>query len=98
MGPVALEDMAGSFLPGSGNFGNKEYSENMSARIDAEVSKIMNDAFAQAKEVLTAHRTALDAIADKLVEVETLERADFENLLIVNGITPKKEEESLIVA
>jgi len=95
LGPVALEEIAGRFLPGSGSLGMKEYSEQMSARIDSEVSKIMNDAFVQAKEVLTTHRKALDSIADKLTEVETLERADFENLLILNGITPKKEEETL---
>jgi D-serine deaminase-like pyridoxal phosphate-dependent protein len=31
------------------------------------------------------------AIAQKLVEVETIERDDFEKILIANGITPKTE-------
>ena len=43
--------------------------------------------------MLEEHRGALDAIAKTLVEVETLEREDFEKVLIANGITPKKREE-----
>jgi hypothetical protein len=43
--------------------------------------------------VLTEHRKALDSIAKVLVEKETIEREEFEKLLIVNGITPKAREE-----
>jgi ATP-dependent Zn protease len=46
-----------------------------------------------ATQVITEHRKALDAIADELTEVETLEREDFEKILIANGITPKKKQE-----
>ncbi len=68
-------------------------SPEVAAKIDAEVSKIIAEARERAKQVLITHRAALDAIANKLVEVETIEREDFEKLLIANGITPKKKEE-----
>jgi ATP-dependent Zn protease len=42
---------------------------------------------------MTKHRTALDAIAKRLVEVETIEREEFEKILIVNGITPKTKDD-----
>ena len=74
--------------------GGGKVSQEVAAKIDAEVSKIIAEARQRATQVLTDHRGALDAIADKLVEVETVERAEFEALLIANGITPKKREEN----
>ena len=46
-----------------------------------------------AEKVLTDHRKALDAIATKLIEVETLEQEEYEKIIIANGIAPKKKEE-----
>ncbi|KKW38926.1 MAG: Lysyl-tRNA synthetase [Parcubacteria group bacterium GW2011_GWA1_54_9] len=68
-------------------------------QIDAEVSRIIDEAKARAKKVITEHRAALDAIAKELMEKETVERAEFEKILIANGITPKKrEEEGIVIA
>ncbi len=92
IGPVALEGESGRALLGTGLDG-KEYSEKISAEIDAEVHKIINDAYTKAENILTEHRGALDAIAKKLIEVETLEREEFEQLLIANRITPKQKED-----
>ena len=91
MGPIALEGDGGRTLFGVGVEG-KDYSEKVSAEIDAEVQKIISDARKKAEKILKDNRGALDAIAQKLLEVETLEREDFEKLLIANGITPKKKE------
>lgn len=91
LGPVALESEGGRVLFGMG-VGEKEYSEKMSADIDAEVSRIVNEGYRRARDVLTKHRTALDAIAKNLVESETIEREAFEQLLVINGIEPKKGE------
>ncbi|MEI6400495.1 MAG: ATP-dependent zinc metalloprotease FtsH [bacterium] len=89
IGPVALESDGGRALFGAG-VGDKEYSENMSMKIDAEVSKIMNDGLARAREVLTKHRNILDAIAEKLMEVETLEQPEYEEILKKYSIPLKK--------
>ena len=70
-----------------------EYSEAVSAKIDAEVSRIMNESFAKARKAIKEHKKTLDAIAKNLIETETIEQAEFEKILIVNGITPKKKEE-----
>ena len=95
LGPVALEGMGGRALFGRGIDG-RDYSEDMSAKIDAEVSKIMNEGFARAREACTTHRKALNAIADELVIQESIEREDFEKLLIANGIMPKRKEEKVV--
>ncbi|HYF10331.1 MAG TPA: cell division protein FtsH, partial [Candidatus Paceibacterota bacterium] len=72
--------------------GEKDYSERVAAEVDAEVSKIIDDAFRRGEDILKKHKGALDAIAKKLIEVETIERDEFEDLLIANGITPKKKD------
>ncbi len=69
------------------------YSQEVAAKIDAEVSLIIEEAKDKAYKVLTGHRKALDMMSAKLIEVETLEREEFEKLLILNGITPKSKEE-----
>jgi cell division protease FtsH len=90
MGPMALESDGGRPMFGGAGLSG-EYSERVAAEIDAEVKAIVDGAYKKAEDILTTHRKALDAIAVALVEVETLEREDFEKLLIANGITPKKK-------
>ena len=98
VGPIALEGEGGQALFGRG-VNDKEYSEKVSAEIDVEINRIISDAYKKAETILTTHRKVLDVIAQKLVEVETLERKEFEDLLIANGITPKKkEEEDLLIS
>jgi len=92
MGPVALEGQDGKMLFGRG-VPDRDYSERVSAEIDAEVSRIIKEALDRAAEVITGHRPLLDAIAQRLIEVETLEREEFENILIAGGITPKKKKD-----
>jgi cell division protease FtsH len=84
LGPIAF---------GERHMGNEPYSEKVAAEIDAEVTRIIEESKERAKQVIMEHRKALDAIAKELIEKETVERQDFENILIANGITPKKREE-----
>jgi len=92
-----MSDKLGPIAFGERQIGNEPYSENVAMQIDAEVSRIIDEAKIRAKEVITKHRGALDAIAKELVEKETIERTEFEKILIANGITPKKKEEEGIV-
>ncbi|MFA5876741.1 MAG: ATP-dependent zinc metalloprotease FtsH [Candidatus Paceibacterota bacterium] len=92
LGPMALEGEGGRTLFGRG-VSDKEYSEEVSAKIDSEVKKIIDDAHEKAKDLVVKHRKLLDMIAAKLVEVETVERDEFEKVLIAGGITPKKKKD-----
>ena len=91
IGPIALESDGGRTMFGRG-VDDKDYSERVSALIDSEVSKIMNNAFAVAKKVLNDNKNVLDAIANKLVEVETLEQDEYNQIIIAHGIKPKVKE------
>jgi len=92
MGPIAYEAAMGRPLFGPGVEGS-EQSEEVAAAIDAEVKRIIEGAYKKAEAVIKKHRKALDAIAQTLVEVETIERENFEKLLIANGITPKQKQD-----
>jgi len=94
IGPIALESDDGRTMFGQG-VNDKEYSERVSALIDSEVSKIMNNSFAEAKRILTEKRDVLNIIAKKLIEVETLEQKEYNDLIIASGIIPKRKEDIL---
>lgn len=88
-----MSDELGPVAFGERQLGNEPFSEHVAMQIDKEVSRIISDAKARAKKVITEHRGALDTIAKALIEKETIERAEFEQLLLANGITPKKKDE-----
>ncbi len=92
MGTVALEGSDGRALFGAGVSG-KEYSEKVSGEIDGEVKRIIDEAYKKALNIITEHRKLLNAIATRLIETETLEREEFEGILVAHGITPKKKQE-----
>lgn len=92
IGPIALEGSGKVLIGKGGMMEEKEYSEKVSAVVDAEVSEIIDGNLKRVEEILRKHRSVLKSIADKLVEVETIEREEFEKLLVVNGIMPKKRE------
>jgi cell division protease FtsH len=90
VGPIALEGSGGRAMFGRG-VEDKEYSQEVSALIDSEVSKIMKEAYAKTEEIITKHRKLLDIIALRLVEVETIEREEYEKIIVANGIPLKKK-------
>ena len=95
MGTVALEGDGGRALFGAGIEG-REYSEKISAEIDAEVRKIIGEAYTKAESIIKEHRKLLNAIAKRLVETETMEREEFEQMLVAHGVTPKKKDDILV--
>jgi len=58
----------------------RDYSEAVAEKIDQEVRQLVNDAFAKAKQTLVDYRTQLDAVATRLIEVETMNREEFESI------------------
>lgn len=90
IGVLALEGAGGRAMFGKGVEDNG-YSQKISADIDAEVARIMNEAYVKAEEIVTTHKAALDAIARRLIEIENLERDEYESIIIAHGIQPKKK-------
>lgn len=61
--------------------GQKLYSEEMASRIDREIEKLIDEAYAKALGILQENRELLDRLAERLIEVETVEREELEKLL-----------------
>lgn len=89
LGPVAFIPEANATR---GMYG-KEYSEVYGEKIDDEIKRIMDDAWNRARLIITDKRHVLTAIAEELMRVENIEREEFEKLLLVHGITPKRKVE-----
>ncbi|HXM33108.1 MAG TPA: ATP-dependent zinc metalloprotease FtsH [Chthoniobacterales bacterium] len=59
----------------------RDYSEATAEQIDGEVRKLIDDAYQNAKKVLTAHRDKLEVIAKALLEYETLDGAQIKEII-----------------
>lgn len=70
---------------------SRDYSERTAAEIDDEVTRIINEAYAKCKELLSENLDKLLALSDALLEKETIYSKDFEK--IFNG--GKLDEESI---
>jgi cell division protease FtsH len=92
IGPVALESDGGRTMFGERG-ADGEMSEATHATVNAEVKKIMEENLARAKKALSDNRKCLDAIADKLVETETLEQPEYEDIIKAHGIKLKKKKD-----
>ena len=56
----------------------RDYSEAVAQEIDREVQRVVNEAYKTAKEILETHKDKLIAVAEKLLEVETISNEEFE--------------------
>ena len=72
------------------------FSEETSREIDAEVAKLINDAYAKAESLLADNRDKLEKLASALLETETMDGRDVETLLgIQKNVESEEEEPSL---
>lgn len=82
LGPLAYEKREGPVFLGM-QYGskNREYSESKAQEIDSEVSRIINGAYEKAMNILVEGRTALEAIAQALLQYETIDGHEVEVLI-----------------
>src|SRR6266850_3960988 len=66
----------------------KDYSENTAEEIDAEVKRIIDEAYQTAKNIIDTNRDKLELIADSLLEYETLDGAQVEEIVRTGKFTP----------
>jgi cell division protease FtsH len=60
----------------------RDYSDDTARAIDGEVTRILNDSYERAKSILGEHRDKLIRLAKTLLDVETLDRSQFESLMM----------------
>ncbi|MBQ8149223.1 MAG: ATP-dependent zinc metalloprotease FtsH [Clostridia bacterium] len=74
---------------------SREYSEQFAATIDTEVKRLIDLCYNRACELLTQHQDKLTAVAEALLDRDTLNRAEFEAVMRGEPLPPKTEAEKV---
>ena len=86
LGPVALGRQGGGVFLGRDIASDRDFSNRTAAAIDQEVSALVDQAYQRAKDVLVSNRIVLDKIAEMLVEKETVDAEELQNILTHNDV------------
>ena len=81
LGQVALGRQQGNMFLGRDIVAERDFSEETAAAIDDEVRKLVDVAYRRAKEVLVSNRQILDTLAAMLIEKETVDADELQELL-----------------
>ena len=92
IGPVVYDSGNGEVFLGKDYGHVNNYSEQTSARIDAEVEKIMRQAYGKTVEILKEHYDKLELVANALLMKEKINGEEFENLMKYGTMEAPKEE------
>jgi cell division protease FtsH len=82
LGPVALGRSQGGMFLGRDIAAERDFSEDTAATIDSEVSVLVEIAYERAKKALNDNRQVLEELTAMLMETETVDSLEFQDLLI----------------
>jgi cell division protease FtsH len=81
LGPVALGRQNGNVFMGRDIASDRDFSDSTASAIDDEVKKLVDHAYQRAKQVLVENRLVLDKLADMLIEKETVDADELQDIL-----------------
>jgi cell division protease FtsH len=87
LGPVALGRPQGNMFLGRDINSERDFSEETASTIDTEVRQLVDQAYERAKKVLVDNRAILDKLATMLVDKETVDSEELQELLATNDVT-----------
>jgi len=90
MGPISFGEKEEMIFLGKDLGEQRNYSEKVATEIDKEVEKFILEAEAEAKKILIQKKAILEKLAERLIEKETIEREEFEEI-----IGQKKEKKNI---
>ncbi|MFH1841301.1 MAG: ATP-dependent zinc metalloprotease FtsH [Candidatus Nealsonbacteria bacterium] len=90
MGPISYGEKEELVFLGKEIGEQRNYSEEVAAEIDKEISRFVKNAQSTAEKILRKKRKVLDKVAKTLIEKETIEREDFERLIGIKKTEKKK--------
>ncbi len=92
MGPLQFGRQEENVFLGRELSEQRDYSEEVAEQIDAEVRRIVNEAHVRVRQILTTHRDKLDAVAQALLERETLDGDEFEAIFQGKDLADKESD------
>ncbi|MEK7665210.1 MAG: ATP-dependent metallopeptidase FtsH/Yme1/Tma family protein [Patescibacteria group bacterium] len=92
LGPISFGEKEELVFLGKEISEQRNYSERIASKIDDEVENFIKNAEKKATEIITKRKELLDKIAKTLIEKETIEREEFENLMNGNKTQNSKRK------
>ena len=86
LGPVALGRQNGNMFLGRDIASDRDFSDTTAAAIDEEVRRLVDEAYQRAKEVMLNNKHILDKLAQMLIEKETVDAEELQELLATNDV------------
>lgn len=94
IGPVVYSDDNNEVFLGKDYGHVNNYSEATSAKIDAQIEKLMRNAYAQTEEILKAHYDKLELVAETLIKNEKISGDEFKQLMENGFIASDKPDDT----
>ena len=86
LGPIAFGSQQGGMFLGRDIASDRNYSEETASAVDDEVRNLVEMAYRRAREVLVSNQQILDTIAQKLIEKETVDTEELQQILDSNEV------------
>ncbi len=93
LGPISFGEKEELVFLGKELGEQRNYSEKVAAQIDKEVAKFIKEAEKKARKILVKKRRLLEEIAQTLIEKETIEKKEFEDLIKLSKKISKEQKE-----
>ena len=94
LGPVVYSDDNNEVFLGKDYGHVNNYSEATSAKIDAQIEKMMRNAYAQTEEILKTHYDKLELVAETLIKNEKISGDEFKQLMVNGFIASDKTDDT----
>ncbi len=94
LGPLQYEHSSGSVFLGRDYMQEKNFSDQVALEIDKETRRIVEECYENAKKILTEHKDLMCAIAEYLKKVETLTKADIDEIAATGKLRRSDERDA----
>ncbi|MBQ4644467.1 MAG: ATP-dependent zinc metalloprotease FtsH [Clostridia bacterium] len=92
LGPIAFGSDNDEVFLGKNYTHTRNYSENIAAAIDSEVEAIINNAYNRTEKILTEHLDQLHLVSKVLIDLEKIDKEQFESLMTTGSLPEEKVE------
>ena len=92
LGPIAFGSDNDEVFLGKNYTHTRNYSENIAAAIDSEVESIINNAYNRTEKILTEHLDQLHLVSKVLIDLEKIDKEQFESLMTTGSLPEEKVE------
>jgi cell division protease FtsH len=92
LGPLSLESQQGEVFLGRDWMSRSEYSDEIAARIDAQVRAIVEHCYDDSRRIIRENRAVIDRLVDLLIDKETIDGEEFRQIVAEYAEVPEKEQ------